>query len=205
MTSISPQSTALVLLDLQTGNLDRLPEKEQLITNATSLLASCRKRCLTVAHVQVAFEEEDYQRLSPNNKAFFYLLSKGSAMEQGIHASLPHMRFHPNLTPLPEEIVVRKTRIGAFSTTDLYDQFQRRNITTLILAGVGTSGAVLSTVRDACDKDYAMTVVSDACADKESMIHDFLIKYILPKTCHILTTKEFIADIEGEAGKGSEQ
>ena len=62
------------------------------------------------------------------------------------------------IKPLAGEIEVRKTRTGAFSTTDLHEQLKAKGIDTLILAGVSTSGAVLSTVRYATDKDYRYVV-----------------------------------------------
>jgi nicotinamidase-related amidase len=50
--------------------------------------------------------------------------------------------------------MVRKTCVGAFSATDLDQQLEDRAITTLILAGVNSSGVLLSTVREAADRDY---------------------------------------------------
>jgi nicotinamidase-related amidase len=38
-----------------------------------------------------------------------------------------------------------------------------RGIDTLILTGIATSGVVLSTLREAADKDYGLVVLSDAC------------------------------------------
>lgn len=195
MTNSTAQTTALVLLDLQDGNLSRLEDNQQLIDNATRLLKACREQRMTIAHVKVAFEEEEYQRISPQNKGFAYLREAGSAIKQGIHTSLPHMQFHSNFTPLPNEIVVRKTRIGAFTTTDLDTQLQNHKVNKLILVGIATSGAVLSTARDACDKDYAMTIISDACADRSKLIHDFLIEHILPKSCDIITTDGFLESL----------
>jgi Isochorismatase family len=42
--------------------------------------------------------------------------------------------------------VVRKTRVGAFCTTDLDRQLKERGVVTLLLAGIATSGVVLSTL-----------------------------------------------------------
>jgi nicotinamidase-related amidase len=56
--------------------------------------------------------------------------------------------------PAAGDIVVRKTRVGPFLTTDLDQQLRARRVDTLLLAGISTSGVVLSTVRDAHDRDY---------------------------------------------------
>ena len=56
-----------------------------------------------------------------------------------------------------------KTRFGSFSTTNLAAHLHGRGIDTLIVAGISTGGVVLSTVRDAADRDYRLYVLSD-CA-----------------------------------------
>lgn len=79
------------------------------------------------------------------------------------------------------DIVVRKTRVGSFSTTNLDLQLKSAGIDTLILTGVHTSGVILTTVREAHDLDYRVIVLSDACADPDPEIHEFLVTRILPK------------------------
>ena len=82
--------------------------------------------------------------------------------------------------------MVRKTRIGAFSTTDLADQLDARKIDTLILAGISTSGVVLSTVRDAGDRDYRLFVLADASADPQAEVHEFLLERIFPRQARVI-------------------
>ena len=94
--------------------------------------------------------------------------------------------MHDDIAPQPGDIVVRKTRVGAFSTTDLDRQLKERGIVTLLLAGITTSGVVLSTVRDAADRDYQVFVVADASADREIDVHDFLIEKVLPMQAKVV-------------------
>ncbi|MEV0739635.1 isochorismatase family protein [Streptomyces sp. NPDC050549] len=67
--------------------------------------------------------------------------------------------------PEDGDVVVRKIRHGSGSTTDLHQQLSDRGIDTLVLAGISTSGVVLSTVMDATDRDYRVLVLSDGVAD----------------------------------------
>lgn len=71
-----------------------------------------------------------------------------------MHAEAPETAVDERVAPQADDIVVRKTRVGALSTTDLHEQLRERGIDTLILAGIATGGVVLSTVRDAADRDY---------------------------------------------------
>jgi nicotinamidase-related amidase len=113
-----------------------------------------------------------------------------AAAGRPLHSDSPATAVHDCVAPEPGDIVVRKTRVGAFSTTDLHDQLRDRGITTLILAGISTSGVVLSTVRDAADRDYEVLVLADASADPEPGIHDFLTEKIFPRQARVITTAE---------------
>jgi nicotinamidase-related amidase len=43
---------------------------------------------------------------------------------------------------------------------------------------VATSGVVLHTLVDAADRDYAVTVLRDCCADPEPDVHEFLLERV---------------------------
>ena len=108
--------------------------------------------------------------------------------------STPTRRPRP-LTVAPEvgDVVVRKTRVGAFSTTDLHDQLQDLGIDTLVLAGISTSGVVLSTVIEAHDLDYRVFVLADGCADTDAEVHAFLLEKIFPRRAEVITLAELPA------------
>ena len=86
--------------------------------------------------------------------------------------------------------VVRKTRVGAFSTTDLDRQPLDQRIDTLILAGISTSGVVLSTVRDAADRDYRLYVLEDACTDRGQDVHDLLTQKVFPRQACVISSAD---------------
>jgi nicotinamidase-related amidase len=106
------------------------------------------------------------------------------------HEQSPTTAIHERVAPEPGDILVRKTRFGAFSTTDLVEQLSERQIDTLLLAGVSTSGVVLSTVRDAADRDFQVFVLADASADPDPLVHDFLIERIFPGQAHVITVEQ---------------
>jgi nicotinamidase-related amidase len=120
-----------------------------------------------VGYVRVAFDDADYEAV-PGHSAFAPALATAREV---FHNDSPETAIHERVAPEPGDIIVRKTRFGAFSTTDLAEQLRDRAITTLILAGVSTGGVVLSTVRDAADRDYQVFVLADATADPEPGVH----------------------------------
>jgi len=61
----------------------------------------------------------------------------------------------------------------------------------LVLCGIATSGVVLSTLREAADKDYQVTVLSDLCADMDSEVHRVLLEKVFPRQAAVVTTAEW--------------
>ncbi|HEY0107926.1 MAG TPA: cysteine hydrolase, partial [Rhizomicrobium sp.] len=145
---------------------------------------------LAVMHVRVAFAEADYAAMSPRNKAFAPL-SNARFLEDGT----PPAAIHDALAPAPDEDVFRKIRVGAFSTTNLAGRLAARGIDTLVLAGIATSGVVLSTLRDAADRDYRMHVVADVCADQDEEVHRVLTQKVFPRQADVLDLAAFEAAI----------
>eukprot|EP01137_Pigoraptor_chileana_P034392 Opistho-2@26868 len=99
------------------------------------------------------------------------------------------------ITPKEGEAVVTKSRVGAFSTTNLRTILTANNITEIVLFGIATSGVVLTTVREAADMDYSITVLSDACADRVEEVHDVLIKQVFPRQAAVKTADEWIKSL----------
>jgi nicotinamidase-related amidase len=107
-----------------------------------------------------------------------------------MHVDHPATQIHESITPEEGDIVVRKVRVGAFSTTDLHEQLQGRGIDTLVLAGISTSGCVHSTVLDAYDRDYRVIVLSDACADRDAEVHRFLLDHVFTKRGEVIEVRD---------------
>jgi nicotinamidase-related amidase len=76
----------------------------------------------------------------------------------------------------PEDIVLDKTTASPFWSTQLEHLLRQLGTECLIVAGVVTSGCIESTVRDACDLDYQVVLVEDACADRRPALHEDAIR-----------------------------
>ncbi|HLK28006.1 MAG TPA: isochorismatase family cysteine hydrolase [Puia sp.] len=102
------------------------------------------------------------------------------------------MAIDPCVAPADHEIVVTKRRISAFPESDLEVVLRSKNIQHILLAGISTSGVVLSTVREAADKDYEITVLSDCCKDADEEVHLVLITKIFPRQAEVLSLEEWM-------------
>jgi biuret amidohydrolase len=82
------------------------------------------------------------------------------------------------VAPLPSETVIDKPGFGAFYATDLELMLRAGGITHLALAGVTTDVCVHSTLREAVDRGFYCTTVSDACAAGDPEVHAAMLKCI---------------------------
>ena len=184
--AIAPRRTALLVMDYQNGIIGRLDDAEALLARVAHAIAVVRKHGGHIGYVRVAFDDADFDAIPPTSQFAALLASSGRAM----HADAPATAVHESVAPEPGDIGVRKTRVGAFSTTDLDDQLKSHGVQTLILAGISTSGVVLSTVRDAADRDYRVFVLADASADPQPGVHEFLTEKIFPRQAGVITTPD---------------
>jgi nicotinamidase-related amidase len=184
---VDAATTALVLMDFQGAVLGSLAESDAatLLAAAESALAWARSNDVRVAHVRVAFEDADFAAISDRNRTFSGLKGGGFLRDGG-----PECEIVDSLKPGPDDIVVRKTRFGAFSTTDLEAQLRSAGVLTLVLGGITTSGVVLSTIRDAADKDFGLYVLADACADGDPEVHRVLVDKVFPHQAYVIESTQ---------------
>jgi nicotinamidase-related amidase len=183
---IDPERTALLLMDFQPGVLSRYPA-DAVLANAIALREAARAAGVLVGYVHVALTPEEAAAVPPSNAVFSGMAARMAGADPAAS------EVDPRLGVGEEEPVFRKIRIGALSTTDLDARMRERDIDTLILAGVSTSGVVLSTVRDAADKDYRLIVVGDACSDLDDEVHRVLLEKVFPRQAEVVSTADALA------------
>jgi nicotinamidase-related amidase len=81
--------------------------------------------------------------------------------------------------------------VSAFSGSDLDVLLRGAGADTLVLSGIATSGVVLSTLRQAADLDYRITVLADACADRDPEVHRVLLEKVFPRQAVVTTADEW--------------
>lgn len=123
-----------------------------LLERLAAAIDHARRASIPVIHVRVAFRE-GYPDVSPNNKSFSALSQAGGLREEDTETSIV-----AELAPAPSDVVVTKRRVSAFTGSDLEVVLRSQDIDTLVLTGIATSGVVLSTLREAADRDYRLVV-----------------------------------------------
>ncbi|MEU1950129.1 isochorismatase family protein, partial [Streptomyces sp. NPDC020125] len=104
-------------------------------------------------------------------------------------------RASPARPGAPPRPGAAKKRVSAFAGSDLEMVLRARGITRLVLSGIATSGVVLSTLRQAADLDYRLTVLADGCADPDEEVHRVLTEKVFPRQAEVTTVEEWAAAV----------
>ncbi len=185
---LDPSRTALLVMDYQSGILGRMEDPGALAAKARDAIDTMRAAGATIGYVRVAFTDADLAAI-PDGAP----MARVKAMPAGsMSADSPATQVDERVAPADGDIVVRKVRVGAFGPTDLDEQLRARGVDTLVLAGISTSGVLLSTVRGGYDRDYRLLVLADASADPQPGVHEFLTGTLFPRQAEVLE----VADLE---------
>ncbi|MFI5844490.1 cysteine hydrolase family protein [Catenuloplanes sp. NPDC051500] len=170
-------TTALLVMDVQNSVVARYPDPDYL-PRLRLAVDTAHAAGLRVIYPSVGFRP-GAPEIDPRNKMFGRLagvtLPRSDAME-----------VHPAVAPADGDLVVTKRRVSAFAGSDLDLLLRSQHIDHLVLTGIATSGVVLSTLRQAADLDYTLTVLADACLDNDPEVHRVLTEKIFPMQADVL-------------------
>jgi nicotinamidase-related amidase len=183
---------ALLVMDVQNTIVPMLKDHENLLKPIAAAVQSARAAKIPVIFVIIGFRK-GYPEINPISKSFERIKNMGANFE------IEGTKVAEQVAPLPDEVIVVKKRVSAFSGSDLELVLKSLGIQHLVLTGFATSGVVLSTLREAADKDYRVTVLSDGCADRDDQVHEVLIKKVFPAQADVVTSQEWATAIGGEA------
>jgi nicotinamidase-related amidase len=107
--------------------------------------------------------------------------------------------MQPELQLDEHDLLITKRGWNAFYGTELDLQLRRRGITGIVLAGISTSAGVESAARAAAERDYQLTIVTDAVTDTDLGAHTNSFGVIFPKIAELATTDEVIAALDARS------
>lgn len=174
-------------MDVQSVVVSRYPDPAYLPRLAAAVGAS-RAAGIPVIYVVVGFRP-GYQEVSPNNKMF------GGLAHAKPPADPEASAVHPAVAPEKDDIIVTKRRVSAFTGSDLDLVLRAGEIDHLVLTGVATSGVVLSTLREAADRDLTLTVLADGCLDSDPEVHRVLTEKIFPMQAEVRTIADWAGSL----------
>ena len=190
MLNLDLKSTALIIIDLQTGILEPEPipfAVGQIVRNAAKLA-----HAFTQAGSLVILTTTDFA--SGYTDAPRGLADTPWALpKEGLPANFASLV--PEIDTLPGTTRLVKRQMSAFFGTELDLQLRRRACQTVVICGVATNFGVEATARQAFDLNYNVVIASDACSSVAPGLHEFSVTKILPRIGRVRLTSELVGTV----------
>ena len=185
------QRPALLVVDATVGFTDpRSPlgsESAAELATIARLLAAFRRRGLPVVYTVNAYADAAEASVFRRKIPLLDLLTPES----------PLAAIADGVAPLPGELVLRKGVPSAFFDSPLREVLRRQGVDGVCVCGFTTSGCVRASAVDALQSNFHLTVVTDACGDRDREAHAANLRDLGLKYGDLLTADELIAVLPG--------
>ena len=104
----------------------------------------------------------------------------------------------PEVAPLPSEWIVEKAKASCFFGTPLASYLFQKQVDTLVVVGVSTSGCVRASVVDAFSHGFKVFVIEEGCFDRSAFAHAANLFDMDAKYANVVTFEEFESMFSGE-------
>jgi len=169
--SFERERSVLLVIDMQNdfvldGAVMQVTEAKKQIPAIKQLISKCREHKLPVIYT---IQETDPVYCPLEVAAIPKLAAEGMRKDTG------GQQIIAELTPMPDDIIIKKRRFSAFYQTDL--EIILRNIRgsnvvdTVIICGTVTNICCESTARDAFFRDYKVVFGTDICSANTPEAH----------------------------------
>lgn len=173
--ALEPRKTALIVVDMQYASASRTEGmgkklasegneglagwrfdriEDLVIPNILRLLQFFRFHQLPIIYTTVGSETPDFSDSPYHMRDMFRSIDL--RLGTRVHEILDELK------PLPGELVLNKTTMSAFPSTNLEEVLQTMNVSYLVFTGVSTNFCVEATARNAVDYGYRSVMVEDA-------------------------------------------
>jgi len=187
------QHPALLVMDVQRSTVERFDGELKVVERIGAAISAARAAAIPVIYVTIWFRP-GYPEMSARTRG----AAAGRLAASPLTEGSPAVEIYPSVAPLAGEIVVAKRRVSAFAGSDLELVLRAQGLDSLVLCGIATSGVVLSTLRQAADLDYQLSVLSDACADNDAEVQRVLLEKIFPRQATVLPVAAWCQSISRE-------
>ena len=201
MKTIDPTKTALIIQDLQNdvimpgGAFCKEPgpaehaKKQNVVAHAIKLATAARTKGLPVIHVWIIVEPD--ARGLKLNAPLFHLIKSAKGIVRGSWGAKPV----EGLEAQAGDFVVEKTRMCAFTDTNLEQILKGCGIDRIIIIGSWTNFSIEHTARTGADLGYECTVISDATSTINDEWQHAALNYALTNIAEIGTTEDALRAI----------
>ncbi len=155
---LKPETTALVLWDIQKMLVDSIFNKEEFLANVKEVAAAARRKNIPVFSTRITPLPERFE--SPARK---YMMRNRPKPAPGA--------FDLVLPVEPADIVLNKNTASIFVGTNFELMIRNAGISTLVFTGISTEMGIESSVRDAGNRGFFPVIVTDAVSSRSKEAH----------------------------------
>jgi maleamate amidohydrolase len=145
------------------------------------------------ADVPAVFTRVEYSADGHEGGVFYKKIAALSCFERGN----PLGDFTAELAPMIGDEVVTKHFPSAFFGTGLAEHLKARQIDTVVLTGLSTSGCVRASAVDALCHGFVPLVVTDAVGDRDPGVHAANLFDLGAKTAELVSEAQALRYLEG--------
>lgn len=180
---------ALLIIDMQNdfileGARLRVAQGQTVIPKIQVVLDYFRAKKLPVFHV-LRVHRSDGADVEITRKDLFF--THPFAVE-----GTPGVREVDELSPLPGEYVIPKTRMSAFIGTELDLVLRTLGVTEIVVTGVQTPNCIRTTVFDAIAYNYPVILVDDATGAQSEEIHRSNVRDMVNIGVRVMNAEAFV-------------
>lgn len=203
--SIDPARTAHVVVDLQNGFMApgavcEIAGAREIVPNVNRISAALRDAGGTVVYIQNTLDAEAI-RTWTTYLDYFCSPSRRARMIEAFTPGAEGHRLWSALEVLAQDLIVRKSRFGAFApgSSDLHAILSARNIDTLIITGTATQVCCESTARDAMMMNYKVFFIENGNATFSDAEHNATLSAMAHTFCDVISATGMIGMIGAAA------
>ena len=183
---------ALILVDFVQAyfdkNCDLFADVEEELASALRIRDVARE-----AGIPVIYSNIVYQKGGTDGGVFYH---KAPVLKNFV-AGNPMGEWPNGLQPAEDELVISKQYPSSFFGTSLAEDLKARDVDTLIITGVTTSGCVRATCVDAMSHGFVPIVVADACGDRHEAPHEANLFDMNAKYADVMSEADVVAHLQG--------
>ena len=157
---------ALVVVDVVKGFTDPAcplgSEAEEVVAANVALMDAFHEAGFPVVLTTVIYHSDDQASVFRARVPALNLLTPDSKWVQ----------FDPRLPIQVTDLQLEKRHASSFHGTDLDDWLKSRNVDSLVVTGLTTSGCVRATAVDGLQNNYKVLVPREACGDRDPEAHE---------------------------------
>lgn len=198
---LDPARTAHIAVDLQNGFMEpgapvEVPVAREIVPRVNAISAAMRRRGAQNIFLRMTLDEPSRAGWS-NWFAYLHSADSAAAVAEAFARNAHHWQLWPQLEVRDGDLVVDKTRFGAFvpGASRLHELLQERGIDTLVITGTLTNCCCESTARDAMQMNYKVVFVSDATATLSDAAHNATLENMALLFADVMRTGEVLTAI----------